>query len=86
MIRPTMSHAVNKDELHLLMSAYATHLEGQLSKANEHVKGLEGYVDRANELLEEVRASGDLGLYMDNKVTAFLVGDSEQLRKEQGND
>jgi hypothetical protein len=41
MIRPTMSHAVNKDGLHELMSNYATYLEQQLVKANERVKELE---------------------------------------------
>lgn len=41
MIRPTMSHAVNKDDLHRLMSEYATYLEQQLAKANERVKELE---------------------------------------------
>lgn len=54
-----------------------------LAKANKRVEELECSVDKANEMLEEVRASGDLGLYMDNKLTAFLVGDSEQLRKGQ---
>lgn len=58
-------------------------LQEKLAKANERVAELECSVDKANEMLEEVRASGDLGLYMDNKLTAFLVGDSEQLRKEQ---
>ncbi|MEA3380264.1 MAG: hypothetical protein U9Q87_05275 [Pseudomonadota bacterium] len=74
---------VSINELAQAASDEIKHLTEQLAKANERVEGLEDYVDRANELLEEVRASGDLGLYMDNKVTAFLVGDSEQLRKEQ---
>lgn len=33
MIRPTMSHAANKDDLHKLMSQYATYLEQQLEIA-----------------------------------------------------
>ena len=60
-------------------------LRTQLAKANERVEELECSVDKANEMLEEVRASGDLGLYMDDKLTAFLVGDSKQLSKEQEN-
>ncbi|QDP61506.1 MAG: hypothetical protein Unbinned8596contig1000_19 [Prokaryotic dsDNA virus sp.] len=72
----------DKDEVESIVD----NLREQLAKANERVEELECSVDKANEMLEEVRASGDLGLYMDNKLTAFLVGDSEQLRKEQSSD
>lgn len=66
------------------LNPYVYHFaDALLEKANDRVEELERSVDKANEMLEEVRASGDLGLYMDNKLTAFLVGDSEQLRKEQ---
>jgi len=46
MIRPTMSHALNKDDLLELMSDYASHLEGQLAKANEREKRLEKILQR----------------------------------------
>ena len=41
MIRPTMSHAINKDELRELMGEYASYLEDELAKANERVRELE---------------------------------------------
>lgn len=41
MIRPTMSHALNKDDLYELMGKYANHLENEIAKANERVKELE---------------------------------------------
>lgn len=40
MIRPTMSHALDKDDLYRLMSEYASYLEEQLAKANERVEGI----------------------------------------------
>ena len=86
MIAATDSYTCVIYNLHedtLCMREEIEQLTEQLAKANERVKELECSVDKANEMLEEVRASGDLGLYMDNKLTAFLVGDSEQLRKEQ---
>jgi hypothetical protein len=35
MIRPTMSHALNKENLYELMSNYASHLEKQLEEVTE---------------------------------------------------
>ena len=35
MIRPTMSHAVDKQHLHELISVYATHLESQVAELEE---------------------------------------------------
>lgn len=53
MIRPTMSHALNKDDLHELMSKYASHLEDELAKANERVEELEGRVKGVSGLFND---------------------------------
>lgn len=50
MIRPTMSHALNKDDLHELMSKYSSYLEDELAKANERVHELE---EENKELVQE---------------------------------
>lgn len=47
------------------------------------LKQLREYVDKANELLNEVRDSGDFASHIDEKITAFLREESIQLRKEQ---
>ena len=71
MIRPTMSHALNKEDLLELMSKYASYLEGQLAKANERVKELEAEKEAAKRVCKE-------------RYSMFKR--YEQLRKEQEND
>lgn len=44
---------------------------------------LRNYVDKANELLNEIRDSGDFASRIDEKITSFLRDESIQLRKEQ---
>lgn len=58
MLRPTMSHAINKDDLLDLMSKYASHLEDELAKANERVKELEKDA-KNNELVHVGYTNGD---------------------------
>ena len=40
MIRPTMSHAVDKQHLHELISVYATNLESKVAELEEELKFL----------------------------------------------
>ena len=40
MIRPTMSHAVDKQHLHELISVYATHLEGKIAELEITIESL----------------------------------------------
>ena len=40
MIRPTMSHAVDKQHLHELLSVYATNLERKIAELEESNKAL----------------------------------------------
>lgn len=69
MIRPTMSHAVNKDELHRLMSDYAAHLEQQLAKANERVAEKQKAIfDRDNYIQESRQENGEYAI-----LIAYLV-------------
>jgi hypothetical protein len=38
MIRPTMSHVLNKQDLYALMGAYATHLEAKIAELENEVE------------------------------------------------
>lgn len=82
MIRPTMSHALNKDDLHELMSKYASYLEDELAKANERVERLKLYnSDAFIKFAKSHKAvDGKSALFIHSLGVAF---NKEQLRKEQ---
>ena len=98
MIRPTMSHALNKDDLHKLMSDYATSLEEQLAKANERVTELEINIKSqlpAYKTIREAFMDGVFWYEQSNKVNQIELDkaahkyanheiERQQLRKEQG--
>ena len=96
MIRPTMSHALNKEDLLELMSKYASYLEGQLAKANERVRELEARltedVIKDFSIRHRIMSLEEI-LNRCCPVSGYVISDSrsrdaiqdhiEQLRKEQ---
>lgn len=59
MIRPTMSHATNKDDLYKLMSEYATKLEKENAELKAHVET--GWIDLLGEMKHQTNTSEDEG-------------------------
>lgn len=59
MIRPTMSHATNKDDLYKLMSEYATKLEKENAELKTHVET--GWIDLLGEMKHQTNTSEDEG-------------------------
>jgi hypothetical protein len=79
MIRPTMSHVLNKQDLYALMGAYATHLETKIAELEKALRDFEHAVRNENELLEMQKNQDIRDLGQQAKGILDLLADKTQL-------